>query len=247
MKKSKKRYIYGKKPVEEYLLDNPKGVISVLVKDSIKDASLIDLKAYIKKHRIPLMKVPGKKITALVGDVNHQGVIAEVEEFVGTDFHEWVENLEEDKNHLVLVMDELTDPHNTGAIIRTAAAVGASGVILSKHRQAPINATVFKTSAGAVTKIPIIIVSNITYAIENLKKHSFWVAGLTGDADKTVWDENFDSRMAVVVGSEGEGLHRGVLDACDYALSLPMENNVESLNASVSAAVVSYEWKRKQN
>lgn len=226
-------------------MDSPDSIKNVIVKDTIKDASLIYLKEYIKKHKIPLTKMPGKRITEYVGDVNHQGVIAEVEEFASVDFKEWLDGLDKDVNHLVFVLDELTDPQNTGALIRVAAAAGVAGVILSKHRQAPINATVFKTSAGAVTKIPIIIVSNITYAIEHLKKNKFWVTALDSSAEKTFWDEPFDAPMAVVVGNEGDGVHEHVLKASDYALSIPMEKGVESLNASVSGGVIAYEWKRK--
>ncbi len=246
-KKKSNFYIYGRKPVEEALLHDPKNVAQVIVHESVKDEVFEELKNYVRKHKIPFIKSPKNKIESLVGDVNDQGVIAELREFKGEDFHTWVESLDLDSNPLVFLMDELEDPHNVGAVIRVAAASGAAGVILSKHRQAPVNGTVFKTSAGTITKVPIIIVSNINDAIKKLKEVKFWVIGLDTGKGKSVWDEAYDTPTAIVIGNEGEGMRDSVEKSCDYTIQIPMERDVESLNASVSAAIVAYEWKRKNS
>jgi 23S rRNA (guanosine2251-2'-O)-methyltransferase len=246
-KKKSSFYIYGRKPVEEALLHDPANVAQVIVHEAVKDEVFEELKNYVRKHKIPFIKSPKNKLESLVGDVNDQGVVAELREFKGVDFHDWVETLDLDTNPLVFVMDELEDPHNVGAVIRVAAASGAAGVILSKHRQAPVNGTVFKTSAGTITKVPIIIVSNINDAIKKLKDSKFWVVGLDAGRGKNVWEEAYDTPTAVVIGNEGEGLRDSVQKSCDYTIQIPMERDVESLNASVSAAIVAYEWKRKNS
>lgn len=247
MKKTSGMYIYGRKPIEEALLSDPKNVKMIYVRENIKEAELDELRKYLSKYKIPISKTTANKLEGFVGDVNDQGIVAELAEFKSVDIHDWLENLNKDENPLTFVLDELEDPHNVGAIIRTAAASGAVGVILSKHRQAPINATVFKTSAGAVLKMPIIVVSNTNDAINKLQKAGFWVAGLDSSAKKNIWDEKYDSPMAIVIGNEGKGIREKTQEACDYLLKIPMERNVESLNASVSAAVVAYEWKRKNH
>ena len=246
-KKKSSFYIYGRKPVEEALLHDPRNVAQVVVHDAVKDEVFEELKNYVRKHKIPFIKSPKNKLESLVGDVNDQGVVAELKEFKGVDFHDWVETLDPETNPLVFVMDELEDPHNVGAVIRVASASGASGVILSKHRQAPVNGTVFKTSAGTITKVPIIIVSNINDAIKKLKENKFWVAGLAMGEGKNVWEERYDSPMAIVIGNEGKGLRDSITKSCDYTIHIPMERDVESLNASVSSAIVAYEWKRKNS
>lgn len=247
MKKQTSLYIYGRKPIEEALLVNPKNVKMMYVKETVKDSDIEEVRKYLSKYKIPLTRVPENKLVSLVGDVNTQGFVAELKEFQTLEFSTWIENVDLDENPLVFIMDELEDPHNVGAVIRTAAAAGASGVIMSKHRQAPITSTVYKTSAGAASRLPVIVVSNTNDAIKKLKDYKFWVVGLDTGANKTIWDEKWDSPMAVVVGNEGEGIRPSVKESCDYLLSIPMNSDVESLNASVSAGIVAYEWKRRNN
>ncbi len=246
MKEKSGLYIYGRKPIEEALLADPKNVKIVYVKDSVKEGDMEEVRKYLQKNKITLTKVPENKLVALVGDVNTQGFVAELKEFKSMDIGEWLPTIDKDTNPLVFVLDELEDPHNVGAVVRVAAAAGAAGVIMSKHRQAPITSTVFKTSAGTVARVPIIIVSNTNDAIKKLKDDKFWVIGLDAGEKKTLWDEKFDAPIALVIGNEGKGIRPTTREACDYLLSIPMEGGVESLNASVSAGVVAYEWKRRQ-
>lgn len=248
MKKKKSSfYIYGRKPVEEALLHDPENIASVTVCDTVKSEVFSELKKYVKKHKIPFQTAQKNKIEAMVGDVNDQGVVAELKEFKGLDIHDWLQDIDIEKNPLVFILDEMEDPHNVGAVIRVAAASGASGVILSRHRQAPVNGTVFKTSAGNITKVPIIIVSNINDAMKKLKDAKFWVVGLDSEKGKNLWEEEYDTPMAFVIGNEGKGMRDSVIKNCDYTIQIPMEREVESLNASVSAAVIAYEWKRKNS
>ncbi len=245
MKEKTGLHIYGRKPIEEALLTDPKNVKTIYVKESVKDNDLTLIRPYLSKHKIPLTRVPENKLISLVGDVNTQGFVAELREFKSLDFNDWIDTFDKDSNPLVFVLDELEDPHNVGAIIRVAAAAGAAGVIMSKHRQVPITSAVYKTSAGTAARLPIIVVSNTNDTIQKLKDHKFWVVGLDGEAGKNIWEEKWDSPMAVVIGNEGRGIRSGTKEACDYLLAIPMEDGIESLNASVSAGVVAYEWKRR--
>jgi len=154
----------------------------------------------------------------------------------------------EGKSPAVLILDQIQDPHNFGAILRTAAATGIAGVIIAKDRQAPVNGTVFKTSAGAALRIPIVRVSNLRHAILKLKKRRFWVYALdASEGARVFWDESYvNEAHAFILGSEGKGVSHGLLEESDGKLMIPMERGVESLNVSVAAALILYEWKRQQ-
>ena len=195
------------------------------------------------------------KIEEYVGDVNDQGVIALLKRPEYIDFDDWFETLDLENFPGVLVLDHIEDTHNFGALLRTAAAAGIAGVIVSKDRQAPINGVVYKTSAGALTQVPVVRVSNINQTIEKLKEHRFWIAAVDMDPiyeqagniknDSSLWSQTFDTPMAFVLGGEGKGIHEKTLEHSDFVISIPMENGIESLNVSVAGAVVMYEWKRQ--
>jgi 23S rRNA (guanosine2251-2'-O)-methyltransferase len=244
-------YIYGKKPIEEQLLQNPKNVIRVFISDVVSNTSqeFTLLKQYSKEHNIPINSISKHKLKEYVGDVNTQGIIALVKEAFYTEYEDWLETYNPEELTSVLVLDRIEDTHNFGAILRTAAATGVSAVFVAKDHQAPINGTVFKTSAGALTRIPIVRVSNINQMIDRLKKMKFWTAAIDIDTEnrrtESLFDQTFDTSMAFVLGSEGKGIAEKTRERCDYVISIPMENDVESLNVSVAGAVVMYEWKRQ--
>lgn len=239
-------YIYGRNPVEEQLQQSAENVDKIYLRKGIQHSQVATILDLASKNRIPVTEVPGNKLYDLVGGVNDQGIVASISHAEYQEFEEWLDYFEPDSNSAVLLLDEIEDPHNFGAILRTAAAAGISAVIVPKHRQAPVNAAVFKTSAGTAGRIPIVRAVNLNQAILTLKEHSFWIAGLDQDSDTMVWDQTYDVPMAFVIGNEGRGMRKKTGEHCDFLLSLPMENNVESLNASVSAALVCYEWKRQK-
>lgn len=243
-------YIYGKKPVEEQLMRNPKNVLRVFVSDSMKknDGGLQELRAYAKDKHIPLNAISRNKIKEYVGDVNDQGVIALIERPEYEEFDTWFETVDVNTNPAVLILDHVEDMHNFGAILRTSAAVGVAGVIVAKDHQAPINGVTYKTSAGAVTQIPVIRVSNINQVIKKLKENRFWIAAV--DIDETrgtgLWKQTYDTPMAFIMGGEGKGVSEKTREHSDFVISIPMENEIESLNVSVAAGVILYDWKRQQ-
>ena len=240
------QFIYGRKPVEELLSSNPQQVEKVYLKKGIGGSSLSKISSLCSKNRIPIADVPGSKLFDLVGRVNDQGVVAAISQVQYTEFEDWLISIKPENNMAVLLLDEIEDPHNFGAILRTAAAAGISAIIVPKHRQAPVNAAVFKTSAGTAGRIPIVRAVNLNQAILQLKENRFWIAGLDMGGDSHLWEQTFDVPMAFVIGNEGRGMRKKTGEHCDFLLSIPMENGVESLNASVSAALVCYEWQKQK-
>lgn len=239
------KYSFGTKPIQELLSREPDTIEKIFIRDNLRSTASYNIVNAASDHRIPVVKVPESKLTELVGDVNHQGVVAAISEIKYLEFEDWLEKLDPTSQTAVLCLDEIEDPHNLGAILRTAAAAGITAVIVPKHRQAPVNATVLKTSAGTAGRIPIIRTVNLNQAILTLKENKFWIAGLDQTADSSIWDQTYDVPMAFVIGNEGRGMRKKTGEHCDFLLSLPMENDVESLNASVSAALICYEWKRQ--
>ena len=149
-----------------------------------------------------------------------------------------------DKKRL-MILDQIEDPHNLGAIIRSAEAFGFDGIIISERRSAKVNSTVYKTSAGAINNIDIAMVKNINRAIKEIKKENFWVYGLAGEADGDITQTDLTGKIALVVGNEGKGLSRLVRENCDGLIKIPMLGKINSLNASVASAIAIYESLRQ--
>jgi 23S rRNA (guanosine2251-2'-O)-methyltransferase len=246
MTKTENFFIYGRNPVEEALQNRANEVDKIFVKNSIKPSSYQNVSELASDNEVPLVKVPGAKIYNLVGKVNDQGFVAQMSAAKYTNFFDWVETLVLSKNPAVLLLHGIEDPHNFGAILRSAAAAGIEAVIIPMQNQAPVNATVFKTSAGTAGRVPVIRIHDLNQGIKDLNATGFSIVGLDGNAEQTLWETDLKRPLAFLIGSEGEGIHPANLKRCDELITIPMENEVESLNASVSAALVSYEWKRQQ-
>lgn len=232
-----RQIIYGRNAVIE-ALRSEKEIDTVFIQKDLK----IDGVSALAKERGVVVKIVGsEKIAALAGTQKHGGVCAEL---CAAEYAELSDILEASKAKgkppFIIIADEIADPHNLGAIIRTAEAAGADGVIIPKRRSAGLNSTVFKTSAGAAAWIKVARVPNLVDAIKTLKKNNVWVYGM--EADGEPYDKvDFSGGAAIVVGSEGFGLSRLVRENCDVIVSLPMNGKVNSLNASVSAGILMYE------
>lgn len=245
MSKTGNFYVYGRNSVVEIVTNKAKTVNKIFVKNSIPPNSYSNLITSTKENLIPLVTVPEKKLEKIVGRVNHQGFVAQITNLEYLDFYSWIEEINLASYPGVLLLDGIEDPHNFGAILRTAAAAGMAAVIVPSQHQAPLNATVFKTSAGTAGRIPIIRVQNSVQGFKDLKLAGFKVYALSSDSDKAIWELQVNEPTAFVIGNEGRGISNKLMKMVDYTLMLPMENNVESLNASVTAALVCYEWKKK--
>ena len=206
--------------------------------------SLRPIIAQCKERGIVVKEIPKTKLDMKLQGVNHQGVaaIAACAQYAG--LSDIVERANSAKNPIILVLDEIEDPHNLGAIIRTAEAAGVCGIIIPKRRSAGLNGTVAKVAAGAVEYVPVARVSNISAAVDELKDNGFWVYGADMDG-QSMYDTDISGKAALVIGSEGHGISRIVREKCDFIVSIPMFGQINSLNASVAAAVIIYETVRK--
>ncbi len=236
-----KVYIYGKHALMEALLHTPRVIKKVFLSAEMNDA---ELRQFLARRNVPFSFLKNREATHMVGaDTAHQGVIAIVDtSLLLVDFADFVSSLASVEDAMLVLLDELTDPHNVGAIIRSAAAFGASGVLLPRHNQAPVTGAVVKASAGMAFRVPLVAIGNVNYAIDALKKKGFCAYGLAMGGAGNVAKEQFDAPTLFVVGNEGEGIREKTLERCDVVLRIPMHPRCESLNASVSAAVAFYAW-----
>lgn len=241
-----KDIIFGRNSVSE-AIKAERPLDSVLVARGERTGSIPKILADAKKADIPVKEVDRKKLDFMCGHGNHQGIIA-----VGAvKAYSTVDDIfalaeERGESPFIIICDEIEDPHNLGAIIRTAEAAGAHGVIVPKRRSAPLSFAVAKTSAGAVEFMHVARVTNIPQTIDELKEKGVWVycADMDGEA---FYSANLKGAVALVIGSEGNGVGRLVKEKCDVVLSMPMKGRINSLNASVAAGILMYEISRQRD
>ena len=211
------------------------------------DAALGHIASAARNKGIVVTEADRRKLDGMSRTKSHQGVIAvaAVREYASVDD---ILNAarERDEAPLVVVCDELSDPHNLGAVIRTAECAGAHGVIIPKRRSAGLTAIVAKTSAGAVSYLPVARVPNLTAVLKELKEQGLWVYGADAGGTTPLYEADLKGPAAIVIGSEGDGLGRLVREQCDFLVSIPMRGRINSLNASAAAAVVLYEAVRQR-
>lgn len=238
--------IYGFNPVIE-ALESDSEIDKILIKDGIKHSKASKITALAKEKKIPFQFVNQAKLDSLSEGGNHQGVVAfsAVHKYYTVD--EILESAaEKDEPPFLVILDSITDPHNLGSIIRTANAAGAHGVIIPKNRSAGLNSTVFKVSAGASEYTMVAKVTNLSRTVEDLKKKGVWVAGTALEAESYHYETDLKGPLAVLIGSEGEGMSRILREKCDFLVKIPMIGKIESLNASVAAGVLLYEALRQR-
>lgn len=211
------------------------------------DATLAHIASKGRDIGAVVVEADKRKLDAMSISHSHQGVIAlaSVKEYSTIDD---IFKIAEDRGEppFIIVCDEISDPHNLGAIIRTAECAGVHGIIIPKRRSAGITAIVEKTSAGAVEHMAVARVSNLTAAIKELKERGVWVYGTAADGTSQLWETDMKDAAAIVIGSEGDGMSRLIAENCDFKISIPMLGKISSLNASVSAAIVIYEAVRQR-
>jgi len=237
--------IYGMLPVSEAIKNRPKGIKLVLVAEGSRESRIENILGLAKSSGVPIELISREYLARLFeNDVNHQGIaaIAAPVEFVDAD--ELIEGIE--GKALLVVLDGIEDPRNLGAVIRTAECAGADGVIIPERRAAGLTGSVSKSAAGATEFVKLAQVANINRLIEKLKKNSIWVVGTAGEADMSYQDWDWTQPSAVVLGSEGSGMHRLVRENCDVLVKIPMYGKIESLNVSVAAGVILFEARRQR-
>ena len=209
-----------------------------------KDQEIEALARQLEQEGIPVERVAKPVLDSLSSHGAHQGVIVRTQPFAYADLSEIIQRAGSE-NALVVVLDHVTDEGNFGAIVRSAEVVGAAGVVIANARAARVGVGAYKTSAGAVLHLPIAQVSNLPRALEELKAAGFWTCGSTEHATQSVWEAPMGGRLALVMGSEGSGISRLMLEKCDFTCKLPQFGQVESLNVAQATTVMCYEWLRR--
>ena len=238
------RVIFGFHTVLARLRADPKSVLEVFLDESRKDARARDFAAQVERAGARLMRVPSARLEGLAGGGRHQGVVARVAETAQKrTLEELLESLSVPP--LLLVLDGITDPHNLGACLRVANAAGAHAVIAPKDHAAGINATVSKVASGAAEITPYYMVTNLARTLADLKDRNIWIVGTDERAEKTLFEADLPKAVAWVIGAEGPGMRRLTRESCDLLVRIPMQGQVESLNASVASGVCLFESVRR--
>jgi len=242
----KERWIYGFHAVKARLRTAPASVRELWLDEGRRDTRARDLLALAEGRGISARLADGARLDKMVGGARHQGVVAKVETLPQA--HSLVEVLEGIEGPpLIVLLDGVTDPHNLGAVLRSAAAFGAHAVIAPKDRAVGLNATVEKVACGAAETLPYLMVTNLTRSLNELKEHEVWTVAAEAEAPRTLAQIDAKVGIAWVLGAEGAGLRRLTRENCDDAVRIPIDGSVESLNVSVSAGICLYETIRQRS
>jgi 23S rRNA (guanosine2251-2'-O)-methyltransferase len=234
--------IWGVHPILEILRNAPSQIREITIQkpgDQKKLQEIISLAAInrIKISNVDTIRIPGE------ASPNHQGVLATIKENYHIDLSELIRK----QPSLLVALDSISDPHNLGAIIRSAAAAGAGGILIPKDRAAQITGTVVKVAAGALAHIKICQVTNLSDTLQSLKEAGYWIFGAAGEGRQTIYEADFSAPTCIVIGSEGKGLRPLVSKQCDLLIKIPMRKEINSLNASVAAGIILFEVARQKN
>ena len=230
--------VYGRRPVREVVRAGKRQVLELLVTERA-------LAAEPWLREIPGLRLqvgPERRLNDVAGTMDHQGVVAFCEPYRYADAHE----LAGGERALLACLDQVTDPHNLGAVCRSAEGAGASGVVVTERNAARVTPAVCKASAGAVEHVPVALVVNLARFLEEIKGPQVWVWAAAGDAETPVWSADFSTGTVLVFGAEGRGLRPGVRRVCDDAFAVPLAGSIESLNVSVAAGVALFEAARQR-
>jgi 23S rRNA (guanosine2251-2'-O)-methyltransferase len=247
MSKPGNYYIYGLHTLQTLLERAPERVLSVSIAQTKHDERVGQLLLEIDRHGISLQRVNDKQLNKQLGEVNHQGVMAQVRSPHIGDDQDLLHDLAQVSTPLLLVLDGVQDPHNLGACLRSADAAGAHGVVVPRDRACGLNATVSKVASGAAEILPFYQVTNLARTLRELQDVPLHCVGLAGEATTSLYDCDLRGPLALVLGAEGTGLRRLTRDTCDVLAKLPMHGSVESLNVSVTAGIALFEAVRQRS
>ncbi len=247
MSSKQNQWIVGVNAVASAIDNDADNVREVLIEGGNKNARLTEIEDNARRKGIDVRRVTGQALDGVGGSVRHQGVAARYAAARTWDENE-LEGLVEaaEGRALVLVLDGVQDPHNLGACLRSAAAAGATAVVIPKDKSVGVNATVRKTSAGAADRIPVVAVTNLARCLKDLQKLGVWIYGLAGEAQASLYATDLRGNVALVLGGEGDGLRRLTREHCDGLVKIPMPGDIESLNVSVATGVTLFEAVRQR-
>ena len=225
--------IYGKNPVIEAI--NARKALKVFLVRNFNDQKVLNL---IKDNKLPVVNVSPNEMEKMCDGGVHQGLAAELKPYQTVSLEEIIIKANKKNKKIIVMLDNINDPHNLGAILRSADVFEAAGIVLPKHNSVSLNATVAKTSAGAINYVPVAVVNNLNQAIKTLKEEGYWVVSTDGSATIDYSSIKYDFPVVVVIGSEGKGVSPLVLKNSDYIVKIPQFGHVNSLNASVAAGIL---------
>ncbi len=233
--------IIGRQPVLE-ALKSRQPIERILILHGTAGSHIDQAKQLARKLAIPVKETDKERFIELAGSTLTQGIIAIIDSYRYAEIEE-ILAVAKQKNEppFILILDEIEDPHNLGALIRSAECAGMHGIIIPLHNAASVNSTVVKTSAGATAHLPISRVTNIVQTIDELKRAGVWIVGTEMESDKLYYEHDYRGSLAIVIGNEGNGIRRLVKEKCDFLVKIPMHGKIESLNASVAGALVMFE------
>jgi 23S rRNA (guanosine2251-2'-O)-methyltransferase len=238
--------VEGRNAVLE-LLESGKDINKIYIEKGEKQGSINKIIAKANERKILVTEIDKVKFRKMCQTPNAQGIIAVVPPFDYCDVYDIIENAKEkNEDPFIVILDGIEDTHNLGSIIRTAETAGVHGIIIPKRRAASVNSTVAKVSAGAVEHMKIARVNNIVETINILKKEGIWICGTDMDAQDFYFKQDLTGPLAIVIGSEGNGMSRLTKESCDFLTKIPMQGKITSLNASVSAGIVIYESRKQR-
>jgi len=236
--------ISGYHAIESILIERPELILKLFLSRS-EDKRGVKIKSLANSSQINFEILDSKKIDQTAGHSKHQGFLAEISNPGFLSEKDIIPRLKNLNTSRVLILDSIQDPRNLGACLRSALAFEFDAVIVNKDGSSPINEYVFKTSVGAILNLDIFYVTNLSRSINSLKDIGYWVLGLDGNGEGSIFSEKFSSKTAVVLGSEGSGIRKLVKENCDHLIKIPISNKVESLNISVATGIIMYELKKQ--
>lgn len=245
--------IYGRNPVIEALENNAKDINKIILLKTIKPSKVLQkIVSLANSNSIKILYLNKFNFLNYFNAKNkeegiNQGVIAFVKDYEYSSLSEIIEKCKNIHYPLILILDQITDPHNLGAIIRSAVCLGVEGIIIPRHNSAEINPTVIKTSSGATNYIPIAMETNLNNCIIKLKEQGFQIVGTDSNTNMTIFNFKITAPIALVVGNEGKGIRKLIRDNCDILIRIPITGNFDSLNVSVAASIFMYETLRQKN
>jgi 23S rRNA (guanosine2251-2'-O)-methyltransferase len=239
-------FIFGRNSVIE-ALKSGRSINKIMIAKGDRQGSIKELVGVAKTQGVVVQEVESAKLEALAGGARHQGVAASVSPVAFAEIEDILAAAgAKNEAPFLILLDELEDPHNVGAILRTADASGVHGVLMPKRRSCPLSGTVAKASAGAVEYVPVARIGNIVQTMKDLKQQGLWFVGADMDGDKDYYEADLTGPIAIVIGSEGQGMGRLVKENCDFLVKIPMRGKITSLNASVACSLLLYEVLRQR-
>ncbi|MGB9698198.1 MAG: 23S rRNA (guanosine(2251)-2'-O)-methyltransferase RlmB [Thermodesulfobacteriota bacterium] len=241
----KEQVIYGINPIREALLADQPKVYKIFLAAQKNNPALRELKELARRQNIPCRFYPPQILTKVAQTTHHQGAVAYQGAYAYVNLKDLWPKISGPEPNVLLLLDGIEDPQNFGSLLRTAAALGVTGVIIPKDRSVGVTPAVFKASAGAAWHVPVVRVTNLANTLEELKKAGFWIVGADPQGEVSLFHMVFPQKVALIIGSEGKGIRPLILKKCDYRVFIPLGGQISSLNAAVAGSIFLFEIRRQ--